>query len=236
MFIIYGPSAITALIQFIIFINIVRVLFTKLHASAGHQTNSFRYSHIDGHMIRRLAKSILILIPLFGVYNIIFSVNYVMTSFDYIDETSMAYFILLWSELFFNSFQGFILAMLFCFLNGEVQTELKKVWHRRSLNWTGSFRTTRTFLSPNRNSVKHPCPSNENTTRHGDVKLNTKQESDSKLLTSDKKESNCESENETGMGDTGCTEEQHPCLNNNKYDHTNSDDITHRCDDIILLT
>lgn len=84
--------------------------------------------------------------------------------------------------------------------------------------------------------MKHPSPSNENTTRHGDVKLNTKQESDSKLLTSDKKESNCESENETGMGDTGCTEEQHPCLNNNKYDHTNSDDITHRCDDIILLT
>lgn len=228
MFIIYGPFTITVLIQFIIFINIVRVLFSKLHASAGQKTSSFRY--------RRLAKSILILIPLFGVYNIIFSVNYVMTSFDYIDETSMAYFILLWSELFFNSFQGFILAMLFCFLNGEVQTELKKVWHRRSQNWTGSFRTTRTFLSPNRNSVKHPCPSNENTTRHGDVKLITKQESDSKLLTSDKKESNCESENETGMGDTGCTEEQHPCLNNNKYDHTNSDDITHRCDDIILLT
>lgn len=89
--------------------------------------------------------------------------------------------------------------------------------------------------------MKHPSPSNENTTRQGDVKLNTKQEPNSKLLTSDKKESNCESDNETGMGNTDCTEEQHPCLNNNKsvsrkYDHTNSDDTTHRRDDIILLT
>lgn len=118
----------------------------------------------------------------------------------------------------------------------KVQTELKKGWHRHRTDWTGSFRTTRTFLSRNRNSGKHPSPSNEKTTRQGDIKLNTKQESDSKFLNSNKKESNCESDNETGMVDTDCTEEQHPCLNNNKYDSTNSDDATHRRDDIILLS
>lgn len=217
MFIIYGPLTITVLIQSIIFINIVRVLFTKLHASAGHQTNSFRY--------RRLAKSILILIPLFGVYYIVFSVNYVMTSFEFIDETSMAYFILFWSELFFNSFQGFILAMLFCFLNAEVQAEFRKVWHRHvTTEWTGSVRTTRTFMSRTRNSVKNPSTSNGNASPYSDVNTSTKNEIDSELLAILKKEPNCDSENETGMVDTELTEESSPCLNNNES-------VSERCDD-----
>lgn len=70
---------------------------------------------------------------------------------------------------------------------------------------------------------------------YGDVKFNIKQEFDLKLLILDKKELNCESENEIGMGDMGCMEEQYFCLNNNKYDYINSDDIMYRCDDIILL-
>ncbi|XP_052681857.1 secretin receptor-like isoform X2 [Crassostrea angulata] len=216
MFIIYGPSAITALIQFIIFINIVRVLFTKLHASAGHQTNSFRY--------RRLAKSILILIPLFGVYNIIFNVNYVMTSFNYIDETSMAYFILWWIELFFNSFQGFILAMLFCFLNAEVQAEFKKVWHRHTTDWTGSVRTTRTFMSRTRNSVKNPSTSNGNASPHSDVISSTKNELDSELLAIFKNEPNCDNDIEIRTVDTELTEEHSPCINNNES-------ISEKCDE-----
>ncbi|XP_022308459.2 secretin receptor-like isoform X2 [Crassostrea virginica] len=204
VFIIYGPIAATVLIQFIIFINIVRVLFTKLHASSGYQTNSFRY--------RRLAKSTLILIPLFGVYYIIYSVNYLMTSFGYIDEKSMAYFILWWSELFFNSFQGFFLAMLFCFLNAEVQAEFKKVWRRHVTDRTGSTRTTRTFMSRTRNSVKIPSPSNGNAPRHSDVK----HQSGSESLSTFKKETSCDSEDEGGVVDTDLGEETLPCLNNNE--------------------
>ncbi|XP_052681862.1 secretin receptor-like [Crassostrea angulata] len=216
MFIIYGPFTITVLIQVIIFTNIVRVLHTKLHASAGHQTNSFRY--------RRLAKSILILIPLFGVYNIIFSLNYVMTTFDYIDETSMAFFILFFSELFFNSFQGFILAMLFCFLNAEVQAEFKKVWHRHTTNLTGSVRTTRTFISRTRNSVKKPSTSNGNVSPHSDVISSTKNELDSELLAIFKKDPNFDNDNEIRVVDTEFTEEHFPSINNNKS-------ISEKCDD-----
>ncbi|XP_061193940.1 secretin receptor-like isoform X2 [Saccostrea echinata] len=209
-FIIYGPITATVLIQFIIFINIVRILFTKLHASSGHQTNSFRY--------RRLAKSTLILIPLFGVYYIIYSVNYLMSSFGYLDEKSLMYFILWWSELFFNSFQGFILAMLFCFLNAEVQAEFKKVWRRHITDRTGSIRTTRTFLSRTRNSVKQPPTSNGNALHRSDVKQNNPiNQSDSTLLTSFQNETNCESEVQRGIVDTDITEtEMSPCINNNQ--------------------
>lgn len=42
---------------------------------------------------------------------------------------------------------------------------------------------------------------------YGDVKFNIKQEFDLKLLILDKKELNCESDNEMGMGDMDCMEE-----------------------------
>uniref|UniRef100_A0A8W8MS71 Parathyroid hormone/parathyroid hormone-related peptide receptor n=1 Tax=Magallana gigas TaxID=29159 RepID=A0A8W8MS71_MAGGI len=172
----------------------------------------------------RLAKSILILIPLFGVYNIIFSLNYVMTTFDYIDEKSMAFFILFLSELFFNSFQGFILAMLFCFLNAEVQAEFKKVWHRYTTNLTGSVRTTRTFMSRTRNSVKNPSTSNGNASPHSDVISSTKNELDSELLAIFKKDPNCDNDNEIRVVDTEFTEEHSPSINNNKS-------ISEKCDE-----
>ncbi|KAG8140165.1 hypothetical protein E2320_002887, partial [Naja naja] len=36
-------------------------------------------------------------------------------------------------EMLFNSLQGFFVALIYCFCNGEVQAEIKKVWFRRNL-------------------------------------------------------------------------------------------------------
>ncbi|KAK3587873.1 hypothetical protein CHS0354_019762 [Potamilus streckersoni] len=57
-------------------------------------------------------------------------------------------------------FTGFIVSLLFCFLNGEVQAEIKKKWHRFKLRRSGNFSTRRgtrdtmvSFASIKRDSV-----------------------------------------------------------------------------------
>ncbi|XP_038676661.1 glucagon-like peptide 1 receptor isoform X2 [Scyliorhinus canicula] len=68
----------------------------------------------------RLTKSTLILIPLLGVHEILFA--FVP---DEIAKGIVRY-IKLFVELFFGSIQGLLVAVLYCFINGEVQNELRK--------------------------------------------------------------------------------------------------------------
>lgn len=139
------PIIVSIGVNFIFFLNIIRVLFLKIRDCNTQ----------DPRRYRKLAKSTLVLIPLFGVYYIIFIVMDKYTE-------PLVVIIHLYSEMILNSFQGTIVSLLFCFLNGEVQGEIKKRWHRHWLRRQSvtsgrssrAFSTT-SFLLRDRASVTH---------------------------------------------------------------------------------
>ncbi|CAL8344395.1 unnamed protein product [Merluccius merluccius] len=107
--IIKGPITGSLLVNIVIFINVIRTLVDKLKLPA------VGGSHDTGHFMR-LAKSTLFLIPLFGMH---------YTVFAFLPESTGAV-ARLYIELGLGSFQGFVVALLYCFMNGEVQTELRR--------------------------------------------------------------------------------------------------------------
>ncbi|KAG7488273.1 hypothetical protein MATL_G00033180 [Megalops atlanticus] len=110
--IIKGPIVVSIGVNFVLFMNIIRILVQKLNPRLIQFNNSSQY--------RRLTRSTLLLIPLFGTH-------YMMFSFlpDHVHLGLRLYI-----ELCFGSFQGLIVAVLYCFLNKEVQTEVRLKWLR----------------------------------------------------------------------------------------------------------
>ncbi|KAK1887036.1 Glucagon receptor [Dissostichus eleginoides] len=106
-------------INFFIFIRIIKILMSKLRA---HQMRYTDYKF-------RLAKSTLTLIPLLGIHAILFT--FVID--ESVPKGSMLRLIRLFCDLLFNSFQGLLVAILYCFINKEVQSEMLKKWKRWKL-------------------------------------------------------------------------------------------------------
>uniref|UniRef100_A0A3P9PY58 Glucagon like peptide 2 receptor n=1 Tax=Poecilia reticulata TaxID=8081 RepID=A0A3P9PY58_POERE len=132
--IIRGPITLSVLVIFFIFIKILMLLLSKLKADQVKFTD-YRYS---------LARATLVLIPLLGIHEVVFTVL-----IDECMEGSSRYarnFI----NLTLSSFQGFLVAVLYCFANGEVQTELKKRW--QLFLFTNHFKVRTCFRGAN---LKH---------------------------------------------------------------------------------
>ncbi|XP_061154126.1 pituitary adenylate cyclase-activating polypeptide type I receptor isoform X2 [Syngnathus typhle] len=108
-----GPVLASIMINFVLFIGIIIILVQKLQSPdiGGNESSIYL----------RLARSTLLLIPLFGIHYTVFAF-----SPESIKRERLVF------ELGLGSFQGFVVAVLYCFLNGEVQSEMKRKWR----SWT----------------------------------------------------------------------------------------------------
>uniref|UniRef100_A0A8C2XPS2 Gastric inhibitory polypeptide receptor n=1 Tax=Cyclopterus lumpus TaxID=8103 RepID=A0A8C2XPS2_CYCLU len=93
------------LINFLIFMKILKVILSKLRASNQSGYPDYKL---------RLAKATLTLIPLFGVHEIIF----IFATDE--QTTGVLRYVKVFFTLFLNSFQGFLVAVLYCYANKEV--------------------------------------------------------------------------------------------------------------------
>ncbi|XP_050454502.1 secretin receptor-like isoform X1 [Cataglyphis hispanica] len=105
------PTMLSILINFVLFINIVRVLLIKLKSTMSEETQRYK----------RWARSTLVLVPLFGVHYAFF----IGMSYS-VGENETVEIVWLFCDQLFASFQGFFVAVLYCFLNGEVRTEVSR--------------------------------------------------------------------------------------------------------------
>eukprot|EP00064_Thunnus_orientalis_P008575 superscaffoldBa00001029_g8598 len=78
---------------------------------------------------QELAKSTLTLIPLLGIHQVVF----IFVTDESTETTIGLRLTKLFIDLFFSSFQGLLVAILYCFVNKEVQSEVLKNWKRWKL-------------------------------------------------------------------------------------------------------
>ncbi|NWS48331.1 VIPR1 protein, partial [Probosciger aterrimus] len=108
--VIKAPILLAISVNFLIFLNVTRMLAQKIRSPGISKSYKQQYM--------RLTKSTLLLIPLFGVHYVVFALFP-----EHIGVGARLYF-----ELVLGSYQGFLVALLYCFLNGEVQAEIKRNW------------------------------------------------------------------------------------------------------------
>uniref|UniRef100_A0A6Q2XJ50 Adenylate cyclase activating polypeptide 1a (pituitary) receptor type I n=1 Tax=Esox lucius TaxID=8010 RepID=A0A6Q2XJ50_ESOLU len=170
-----GPTVVSIMINFILFVGIIVILVQKLQSPdiGGNESSIYLLSviiHLLVHHLLpftsfcaqkcfseptqavqhscrmtelsaitlRLARSTLLLIPLFGIHYTVFAF-----SPENVSKKERLVF-----ELGLGSFQGFVVAVLYCFLNGEVQSEVKRKWR--------SWRVNRYFSADLKHQQRHP--------------------------------------------------------------------------------
>uniref|UniRef100_A0A6Q2Y888 Secretin receptor n=1 Tax=Esox lucius TaxID=8010 RepID=A0A6Q2Y888_ESOLU len=109
------PVLLFIILNLLFFLRIIRILVGKLQMPdmEGNEASQFK----------RLTKSTFLLVALFGLY-------YILFAFLPIKVSGLTYKIWTFFELALASTQGFVVAVLYCFLNGEVQHEVQRRWRR----------------------------------------------------------------------------------------------------------
>ncbi|XP_020835438.1 gastric inhibitory polypeptide receptor [Phascolarctos cinereus] len=111
------PILATILVNFLIFVRILGILLAKLKA---HQMRCQDYR-------LRLARSTLTLVPLLGIHEVVFAPVIEEQAEGALRYTKLCF------EILLSSFQGLFVSILYCFINKEVQAEIRKQWQRCQL-------------------------------------------------------------------------------------------------------
>ncbi|XP_055348377.1 secretin receptor-like [Paramacrobiotus metropolitanus] len=112
-----GPITATIIMNFIFFINITRLIFIKFRTQTTLREQQANTA--SGRLkYRRLAKSTLVLLAVYGIHFFILLVIEEVNMNIYLDV------VLLMIDLAFTSSQGFIAALLLCFANADVRSEV----------------------------------------------------------------------------------------------------------------
>ncbi|GAB0093914.1 GPCR, family 2, extracellular hormone receptor domain [Sergentomyia squamirostris] len=126
-----GPRLTVILLNFCFLLNIIRVLVVKL-----------RQSHTsDIEQVRKAVRAAVVLLPLLGITNILS-----MTAAP-LKESVLEFALWSYTTHFLTSFQGFFIALLYCFVNGEVRSAVLK-----SFRVYVAFRGTGRNMAPRRQS------------------------------------------------------------------------------------
>ncbi|XP_035532688.1 secretin receptor-like [Morone saxatilis] len=109
------PVLFCIIVNLLFFLCIIRILVAKLRKP---DMPGSEFKHY-----RKLAKSSFLLVSLFGLH-------YILFAFLPHNVNDRTYEIWNFIELAFASTQGFVVAVLYCFLNGKVQNEIQRRWRR----------------------------------------------------------------------------------------------------------
>ncbi|XP_061841351.1 secretin receptor [Nerophis lumbriciformis] len=162
------PVLLTIFMNLLFFLGILRILASKLRMPDKRRNEFSRY--------KKLIKSTFFLVVLFGL-------QYVLFVFLPVEVSSLMFKIWTFVELALSSVQGFVVALLYAFMNGEVQQEIRRRWrrwrltrhlprrrrqHQGSISQSGSPHTQMTLL-PFSTGHMTAGASPENTAAHADA-------------------------------------------------------------------
>ncbi|XP_060113290.1 calcitonin gene-related peptide type 1 receptor [Heteronotia binoei] len=120
LYIIHGPICAALVVNLFFLLNIVRVLITKLKVT--HRAESNLYM--------KAVRATLILVPLLGIEFVLLpwrpEGRIAEEIYDYIINILMHY-------------QGLLVATIFCFFNGEVQSVIRRHWNQYKIQFDNSF-------------------------------------------------------------------------------------------------
>lgn len=145
--IIQGPSFAVLIINLIFLLRIMWVLITKLRSANTVETRQYR----------KASKALLVLIPLLGI-------TYLIVIYGPQEEGVSSYIFTV-TRAALLSMQGFVVSLLYCFLNSEVRQTLRHHFYR--------WRDERNILRPGKASKHHRRPTITKDSRTESIRITT---------------------------------------------------------------